>query len=496
MATKVFLVAGQPKLKDKEMDTTARGFIYCLTKNQATALYNSMTASHTARDAIDATFHLYHSELSEADQERHLQAFKENSGGCKWMICTTGLGAGIDIPNIMAVVHKDYPYSFLQFLQETGRLGREGQSKVLSLIVTNDRAESQFMEDCTKLATENSGVVTQDVQRDIFRVRQDMGFYMQHGVLASQGVPTFCLRFLVHTRGGFQGEVMPCRHRSGALYCTACGAHAGQSEEPLLQNLVFAQGGSRPGGTGTSASAQAGGGRSGFFPCGGGGGGGGGGAGTSGGSSWTPGGDGGGSRATDTQQVGVEARGFLTTTTLTSFTQPGHEPSDNCGAGEDDNTGEDESSLDLFSQAAGINSQEARSTVTLLARNYKAHLQRFGSCCGDCLIITGTMESHKPHQCPLSNDRCVACRLPKSAGHQTPKGCKNKQDFKDGLLEGMGKGNNNKVRRRRKGFLFILVVCVSGPLILPSPPSKGLVDLTHFTLFPPHQILSNRLTAN
>ena len=66
MATKDFLVAGQPKLKDKEMDITARGFIYCLTKNQATALYNSMTASHTARDAIDATFHLYHSELSEA----------------------------------------------------------------------------------------------------------------------------------------------------------------------------------------------------------------------------------------------------------------------------------------------------------------------------------------------------------------------------------------------------------------------------------------------
>ena len=448
MATNDFLLAGQAAFKASQTDTTARGFIYCLTKKQATALYNSMTANHAATDAIDATFHLYHSELSEIEQEENLQAFKENSGGCKWMICTTGLGAGIDIPNIMAVVHKDYPYSFLQFLQETGRLGREGQSKVLSLILTNDMAKDQFEKDFTALATRSSGVVTQEVQKELFRVREDIGFYLQHGVLASQGFPTFCLRFLVHTRGGFQGEVMPCRHRSGAQHCTAC-AHAGQSQEPLLQNPVYPQGGSRPGGTGPSATAQAGGGGSGFFPRGGGG------AGTSAGSSWTPGGDGGGSRGSDTQQGSVEARGFSTTTTLTSLTQPGHQQSACSGGGEDDMTGEDGSGLDLFSQAAGINSQEARNSITLLVRNYKAHLERFGSCCGDCLILTWRIEKHKPHQCPLSNDRCVACRLPKSTGHQLVKECKNKQAFKKGLFDGIGKGDNNKVRRRRKLSSFI-----------------------------------------
>ena len=54
-------------------------------------------------------------------------------------MATTGLGTGVDIPGIVAVVHMEQPYGLVDFVQQTGRGGRQMGEVVESVVVMDHR---------------------------------------------------------------------------------------------------------------------------------------------------------------------------------------------------------------------------------------------------------------------------------------------------------------------------------------------------------------------
>jgi superfamily II DNA helicase RecQ len=103
-----------------------KGVVYCRSKAQCEAL----------AEEIGCPFH--HSGMPE---EARVAAWATwaSGRGHRWIVATTGLGTGIDIPGITAVVHVEQPYGLVDFIQQTGRGGRREGEVVDSVIVHDGR---------------------------------------------------------------------------------------------------------------------------------------------------------------------------------------------------------------------------------------------------------------------------------------------------------------------------------------------------------------------
>jgi superfamily II DNA helicase RecQ len=62
-----------------------------------------------------------------------LQAFA--TGNQRMIVATSALGMGVDIPDIRCVVHVDWPFTVLDYAQESGRAGRDGLRSEAVMIV-------------------------------------------------------------------------------------------------------------------------------------------------------------------------------------------------------------------------------------------------------------------------------------------------------------------------------------------------------------------------
>jgi hypothetical protein len=65
----------------------------------------------------------YYSSLHDKD----IQLQKWMNGEARVMIGTSALGAGLNVSGIVLVIHVEKPYSYIQFSQESGRAGRNGE---------------------------------------------------------------------------------------------------------------------------------------------------------------------------------------------------------------------------------------------------------------------------------------------------------------------------------------------------------------------------------
>ncbi|KID81895.1 recQ family helicase [Metarhizium guizhouense ARSEF 977] len=107
---------------DSTMVSGQKGVVYCRTKTQCEALAKEIGCS------------AHHSGMDKAaqDETRELWA---SGGGHRWIVATTGLGTGIDIGGIVAVLHAGFPYGLVDFVQQTGRGARRDGEEVRSVIV-------------------------------------------------------------------------------------------------------------------------------------------------------------------------------------------------------------------------------------------------------------------------------------------------------------------------------------------------------------------------
>jgi superfamily II DNA helicase RecQ len=88
-----------------------RGVVYCRTRAVCEAL---------AEDLGCLFYHAGHAEKT-AQLEQWLDA-----GG--FIVTTSALGTGVDYPGIVMVIHVGVPYGMIDFAQESGRAGRQGQT--------------------------------------------------------------------------------------------------------------------------------------------------------------------------------------------------------------------------------------------------------------------------------------------------------------------------------------------------------------------------------
>jgi superfamily II DNA helicase RecQ len=115
---------------DEQMTGSQKGVIYCRSKGQCEAM----------AEEIGCGFH--HSGMDEKDRYEARTAWIEGRTS-RWIVATTGLGTGIDIEGIIAVVHMEQPYGLVDFVQQTGRGGRRAGEVVKSIIVHDGRPQRE-----------------------------------------------------------------------------------------------------------------------------------------------------------------------------------------------------------------------------------------------------------------------------------------------------------------------------------------------------------------
>lgn len=112
------------------MSGRQKGVIYCRSKRQCVAV------------AAEVGCGFHHGDMGEKEREEARTAWAEGRGH-RWIAATTGLGTGIDIEGIVAVVHAEQPYGLVDFVQQTGRGGRRAGEVVESIIVHDGRTSRQ-----------------------------------------------------------------------------------------------------------------------------------------------------------------------------------------------------------------------------------------------------------------------------------------------------------------------------------------------------------------
>lgn len=115
---------------DAQLTGHQKGVIYCRSRGQCEAM----------AEAIGCGVH--HSGMTEKDRYEARMAWIEGRAS-RWIVATTGLGTGVDIAGIVAVVHVEQPYGLVDFVQQTGRGGRRAGEVVKSIIIHDGRPQRE-----------------------------------------------------------------------------------------------------------------------------------------------------------------------------------------------------------------------------------------------------------------------------------------------------------------------------------------------------------------
>jgi superfamily II DNA helicase RecQ len=102
-----------------ELQLGEKAVVYCKTKSLCEEV------------ALELGCKAYHSTASERSEV--LKGWLD--GDCDLVVATGALGAGIDLPRVRVVLHLGFPYGLINFAQESGRAGRDGQPCKSTVVV-------------------------------------------------------------------------------------------------------------------------------------------------------------------------------------------------------------------------------------------------------------------------------------------------------------------------------------------------------------------------
>ena len=75
----------------------------------------------------NALFGMYHAKITDEEKSVLLESFSRLDGTCRILFSTIAFGMGINIPNIYRIIHNGPPNSIEDYVQESGRGGRDGR---------------------------------------------------------------------------------------------------------------------------------------------------------------------------------------------------------------------------------------------------------------------------------------------------------------------------------------------------------------------------------
>ena len=70
-------------------------------------------------------FAMYHSKIDESDKIDIITSLENEKGVCRVLFSTITFGMGVDIPNIRTIIHYGPCSDVDDYVQETGRVGRD-----------------------------------------------------------------------------------------------------------------------------------------------------------------------------------------------------------------------------------------------------------------------------------------------------------------------------------------------------------------------------------
>jgi len=102
-----------------------------------------MVFVRSCADAEEAAEHIgcsyYHREIGTTEEkEARLNDWISGKSGSPFLACTTAAGAGVDYAHVRWVIHMEDPYGLIDFAQESGRGGRDGEAAGSSVYMKRD----------------------------------------------------------------------------------------------------------------------------------------------------------------------------------------------------------------------------------------------------------------------------------------------------------------------------------------------------------------------
>ena len=109
----------------------AKTLVFCKSIASCSRLYVFFDFSLQKAGYVDgvtklenALFGMYHAKITDQEKQTLLTSFRECKGACRVLFCTIAFGMGIDIPNILRIIHDGPSQSVDAYVQESGRGGR------------------------------------------------------------------------------------------------------------------------------------------------------------------------------------------------------------------------------------------------------------------------------------------------------------------------------------------------------------------------------------
>ena len=153
---------------EKYKDKFPRTLIYCNSIKDVSVIYNYVIEEVPE---CKAYIDMYHSETT-SEKKTHIISQLTKVSDLKLVICTSALGMGIDVEDCNGVVMYGPPSTAVDFLQESGRVGRNGNKSVGVLLYhsyqlqnVDDDIKSLLKETtCRRLSIMNCFVKSQELE--------------------------------------------------------------------------------------------------------------------------------------------------------------------------------------------------------------------------------------------------------------------------------------------------------------------------------------------
>ena len=131
------------KLKREGSDMD-RIIIFCQTRDQCDQLYGHFEAAIGDRriNPLEREYAMFHAWTPQRNKDNIIQSFTSDDGRVRVLFATVAFGMGIDAKGVNNIIHFGSPKTILDYMQETGRAGRDG-SNSLALLIDYPRANSR-----------------------------------------------------------------------------------------------------------------------------------------------------------------------------------------------------------------------------------------------------------------------------------------------------------------------------------------------------------------